>query len=74
VKGYRPKQPFKQEKYNTNQKYKCKNNIRFIYLTLTHCKCKFENINNFSLGKTMNKLFLIKSINNISLLKAQKSR
>jgi len=25
-----------------NQKYKCKNKIKFIYLTFVHCTCKFE--------------------------------
>ena len=25
-----------------NKKYKCKNNIKLIYLTFIHCKCKFE--------------------------------
>jgi len=25
-----------------NQKYKCKNNIKLIYLTSIYCTCKFE--------------------------------
>jgi hypothetical protein len=25
-----------------NQKYKCKNNTKLIYLTFIHCTCKFE--------------------------------
>jgi hypothetical protein len=25
-----------------NEKYKCKNNIKLIYLTFIHCTCKFE--------------------------------
>ena len=27
-----------------NQKYKCKNNIKLIYLTFIHCTCKFEKL------------------------------
>ena len=87
-----------------NQKYKCKKNIKLIYLTFVHCTLytihctlytvhytlytvhytlytvhvNLRGINNFSLVKTMNKLFLInstnslkrkKSINSLSLVK-----
>ena len=34
--SYHPTKPFTQEKYNTNKKYKCKNNVKFIYLTFIH--------------------------------------
>jgi hypothetical protein len=37
---YHPTQPFKQEKYKQNKKYKCKNNIKLIYLTFIHCRNK----------------------------------
>ena len=41
--SYHPTQPFKREKiYNKNQKYKCKNSIKLIYLTFIHCTCKFD--------------------------------
>jgi hypothetical protein len=56
-----------------NQKYKCKNNIKLIYLTFIYCTCKFESINSLSLVKTMNKLSLIKSINNLTHMKSVNS-
>jgi hypothetical protein len=37
---YHPTQPFKQEKYKQNLNYKCKNNIKLIYLTFIHCTNK----------------------------------
>jgi hypothetical protein len=53
----------------TIKKYKCKNNIKLIYLTFMLCTCKFKKLNQFSLLKTMNKLFLTKGIKNLSLPK-----
>jgi hypothetical protein len=41
--SYHPTQQFKQEKHKIkNIKYKCKNNIKLIYLTFIHCTYKFE--------------------------------
>ena len=50
-------------------KYECKNNRRFIYLTLYTVHANLKSINSISLVKTMNKLPLIKSINNITRMK-----
>ena len=66
-----------------NKKYKCKYNIKYIYLTFIYCTCKFKMhkksffIENYELtfpSKIINNLTRMKSINNISLLKAQISR
>jgi len=66
-----------------NKKYKCKYNIKYIYLTFMYCTCKFKMhkksffIENYELtfpSKIINNLTRMKSINNISLLKAQISR
>jgi len=38
--SYLPTQPFKQEKYKQNKKYKRKNNIKLIYLTFIQCTNK----------------------------------
>jgi hypothetical protein len=40
--SYHPTQPFKQEILIQNQKHKCKNNIKVIYLTFVQGACKFE--------------------------------
>ena len=44
--SYHRTQPFKQEKYKQN-KNKCKNNTKLLYLSLIHCTCKSENTTNF---------------------------
>ena len=38
--SYCPTQPFKHEKYKNIKKFKCKNNIKLIYLTFIHCTDK----------------------------------
>jgi len=80
-----------------NEKYKCKNNIKLVYLTFILCTCKFEqhkqsllgenyeqnfpnkkhknlthmkSITSLYLVKTMNKISLIKSINNLTHMKS----
>jgi hypothetical protein len=40
--SYHPTQPFKQEKITQNKKYKCKNNIKLIYLNFIRYTRKFE--------------------------------
>ena len=47
-----------------NQKCKCKNNIKLIYLTFIHCTCKLESINNLSFVKTLIELSIIKKHKN----------
>ena len=59
-----------------NKKYKCKSNIKLIYLTFVYCTCKFEkrkqsflSEEKLSLIKSVNNLTHMKSINNLSLVK-----
>jgi hypothetical protein len=56
--SYHPTQTFKQEKIIVqNQKYKCKNNIKFIYLTFLRYTCKFEKNKQSFLSENYEQIF-----------------
>ena len=40
-----------------NQKYKCKNNTKLIYLTFLHCTCQFEKHEQSFLGENCEQTF-----------------
>jgi len=42
-------------KQSFHQKYKCKNNIKLIYLSFIHCTCKFENHKQSFLSENYNR-------------------
>jgi len=50
-----------------NQKYKCKNNIKLIYLLYT-VRVNLKNINSLSLIKSINNLMHMNSIKNVKII------